>query len=279
MRRARRALHRDRTGPARPRRVRQAAGRLLGRRLRQRHARPARRARHRARPPSSATRSAAAWPLSSPTSTPTRCERLVLVATGGVGPRGHPGRCAWRRAVRRAGPARRCSCPLVRLFGRVAVGSLQLQPAPTSAATPTSCSRVFDGPARRRGPDGVHPHAALGGRLAGPGRHHARPLLPGAPSADAARLGRTRRRHPRGPRGARRTRRCHGSRLEIFDDAGHFPHHSDPERFTALLVEFVASTDPAVHDPQVRRELLCSSGGQATPSDELVGEPPVALAG
>ena len=45
---ARRALHGDRPRPAGPRRVGQAPGRLLGRRLRQRHARPARRARHRA---------------------------------------------------------------------------------------------------------------------------------------------------------------------------------------------------------------------------------------
>ena len=26
-----------------------------------------------------------------------------------------------------------------------------------------------------------------------------------------------------------------GSRLEVFEGAGHFPHHSDPERFTAVV--------------------------------------------
>ena len=46
---ARQALHRDRAGPARPRRLGQAAGRLLARRLRQRRARPADRPRPRAR--------------------------------------------------------------------------------------------------------------------------------------------------------------------------------------------------------------------------------------
>ena len=45
---ARSAVHRHRARPAGPREVRQAARRLLGGRLRQRHARPAQRARHRA---------------------------------------------------------------------------------------------------------------------------------------------------------------------------------------------------------------------------------------
>ena len=35
-----------------------------------------------------------------------------------------------------------------------------------------------------------------------------------------------------------------GSRLIAFDDAGHFPHHSDPARFNAVLREFLASTEP-----------------------------------
>jgi pimeloyl-ACP methyl ester carboxylesterase len=40
-----------------------------------------------------------------------------------------------------------------------------------------------------------------------------------------------------------------GSRLEVFERAGHLPHLSDPPRFAALLQEFVA-TSPA---PQARR--------------------------
>jgi pimeloyl-ACP methyl ester carboxylesterase len=35
-----------------------------------------------------------------------------------------------------------------------------------------------------------------------------------------------------------------GSRLEVFEDAGHSPHLSDPSRFAALLREFVAATTP-----------------------------------
>ena len=36
-----------------------------------------------------------------------------------------------------------------------------------------------------------------------------------------------------------------GSRLEIFDAVGHYPHCEAPERFVAVLVDFIASTKPA----------------------------------
>jgi pimeloyl-ACP methyl ester carboxylesterase len=36
-----------------------------------------------------------------------------------------------------------------------------------------------------------------------------------------------------------------GSRLEIFDDVGHYPHCEAPERFVSVLLEFIASTEPA----------------------------------
>jgi pimeloyl-ACP methyl ester carboxylesterase len=35
------------------------------------------------------------------------------------------------------------------------------------------------------------------------------------------------------------------SRLEIFDGVGHYPHCEAPERFVAVLVDFIASTKPA----------------------------------
>ena len=48
-----------------------------------------------------------------------------------------------------------------------------------------------------------------------------------------------------------------GSRLEIFESAGHFPHVSEPDRFAALLAEFIAETEPAaVNDEQIREVLL-----------------------
>jgi pimeloyl-ACP methyl ester carboxylesterase len=36
-----------------------------------------------------------------------------------------------------------------------------------------------------------------------------------------------------------------GSRLELFAKAGHMPHHQDPERFAAVLGDFCASTEAA----------------------------------
>ena len=38
------------------------------------------------------------------------------------------------------------------------------------------------------------------------------------------------------------------SRLEIFEGAGHFPHHKDPARFTSVLDEFIATTVPLEYD-------------------------------
>ena len=36
-----------------------------------------------------------------------------------------------------------------------------------------------------------------------------------------------------------------GSRLEIFDAVGHYPHCEAPERFVAVLIDFIVSTKPA----------------------------------
>ncbi len=42
-----------------------------------------------------------------------------------------------------------------------------------------------------------------------------------------------------------------GSRLEIFDGVGHYPHCEAPERFVAVLNDFIASTKPARLPAQV----------------------------
>jgi pimeloyl-ACP methyl ester carboxylesterase len=36
-----------------------------------------------------------------------------------------------------------------------------------------------------------------------------------------------------------------GSRLEIFDDTGHFPQLEQPVRFARVLIDFIENTDPA----------------------------------
>lgn len=44
-----------------------------------------------------------------------------------------------------------------------------------------------------------------------------------------------------------------GSRLEVFDDAGHFPQLDEPVRFARTLAEFVESTEPADVDAEAMR--------------------------
>ena len=47
-----------------------------------------------------------------------------------------------------------------------------------------------------------------------------------------------------------------GSRLEIFQGVGHFPHVEAPRRFVEVLSDFITSTEPASGDPETYRELL-----------------------
>ena len=47
-----------------------------------------------------------------------------------------------------------------------------------------------------------------------------------------------------------------GSRLEVFEGAGHFPHRSDPERFADVLLDFIEATAPAAVDEESMRERL-----------------------
>ena len=47
-----------------------------------------------------------------------------------------------------------------------------------------------------------------------------------------------------------------GSRLELFPEAGHFPHLDDPLRFVRVLVDFIDSTEPAQIQPDRWKEVL-----------------------
>jgi pimeloyl-ACP methyl ester carboxylesterase len=49
-----------------------------------------------------------------------------------------------------------------------------------------------------------------------------------------------------------------GSQLEVFEGVGHYPHCEAPERFVAVLTEFIASTVPA-RITVSRRHVLGSS--------------------
>jgi pimeloyl-ACP methyl ester carboxylesterase len=50
-----------------------------------------------------------------------------------------------------------------------------------------------------------------------------------------------------------------GSRLEVFEDAGHFPHLCDPERFAKVLRGFIHDTSPRRYDPARWRAMLAGA--------------------
>jgi pimeloyl-ACP methyl ester carboxylesterase len=52
-----------------------------------------------------------------------------------------------------------------------------------------------------------------------------------------------------------------GSRLELLDGVGHFPQLEQPHEFATLLAEFVAATEPAELDTMSLREKLVERGG------------------
>jgi pimeloyl-ACP methyl ester carboxylesterase len=54
-----------------------------------------------------------------------------------------------------------------------------------------------------------------------------------------------------------------GSRLEVFPDAGHFPHLDDPLRFIRLLIDFMETSEPARVDAGRLGELLRGRGQAA----------------
>jgi pimeloyl-ACP methyl ester carboxylesterase len=60
-----------------------------------------------------------------------------------------------------------------------------------------------------------------------------------------------------------------GSRLEIFEGAGHFPHHEDPDRFLAVLDDFMRTTKPAVHDQRAWRRRLRAGANPPTATADV----------
>jgi pimeloyl-ACP methyl ester carboxylesterase len=51
-----------------------------------------------------------------------------------------------------------------------------------------------------------------------------------------------------------------GVRVEVIEGGGHFPHRLDPAGFAALVRDFVLSTSPSVPEPSRLRRLLRSGG-------------------
>jgi pimeloyl-ACP methyl ester carboxylesterase len=52
-----------------------------------------------------------------------------------------------------------------------------------------------------------------------------------------------------------------GSRLEVFEQSGHFPHQDEPERFVSVVIDFLRTTRPATVDRGMLRSLLVGENG------------------
>jgi pimeloyl-ACP methyl ester carboxylesterase len=59
-----------------------------------------------------------------------------------------------------------------------------------------------------------------------------------------------------------------GSRLEIFEGVGHYPHCEAPERFVQVLVDFIDSTPPAQLSPRGHDAFAAPRGPAAPPRRE-----------
>lgn len=65
------------------------------------------------------------------------------------------------------------------------------------------------------------------------------------------------------------------ARVEIIPNAGHFPHKDHPQRFVKIVNDFIRSTEPAVYERERWRELL-EHGPELVPLQAEAGDAPVA---
>ena len=219
---------------------------------------------------SSATRSAAAWRCSSPTSSRSACERLVLVGSGGVGRDVNPAPAAGVRCRAPSSCCRCCGCPGCGCrCGRVAAAARRCSStdlgrdardvlrSSTPCPTPTA-RRAFVRTLRAVVDWRGQVVTMLDRCYLAEGMPTL--LLWGARDAVIPVRARRRAAHAAMP----------GSRLEIFEGAGHFPFHADPARFVELVEEFIATTAPADWSREHWRELL-RAGGPGTSSGRPSG--------
>ena len=200
---------------------------------------------------------------------PERCERLVLVSSGGLGREVH-------RLLRSAAlPGAEVVLPM--LCSRVTrsavggathwLGRLGLRAGPDLEEVWRGFVSLGDADTRRAFLDTVRGVIDVGGqRVSASDRLYLAeelpilivwgerdPLIPAAHGQVA---------HERLP----------GSRLEIFPGAGHFPHRDDPRRFVNLLSDFVATTKPArIAESRLRERLRGTQGPEPAPKRAAIG--------
>jgi pimeloyl-ACP methyl ester carboxylesterase len=183
---------------------------------------------------------------------PERCERLVLVSSGGLGRELH----ALLRAA--ALPGAEVVLPWLCVAGRQSVGRIVhalggfgLRASADLEETWRGFVSLEEPEARRAFLRTVRGLIDLGGqRVSASDRLYLAAELPTLivwGERDAL----IPVRHGREAR-----QRIRGSRLEIFPGAGHFPHRDDPQRFAAVLLDFVQGTRPMPLDAKRLRRRL-----------------------
>ena len=183
---------------------------------------------------------------------PERCERLVLVSSGGLGREVHP---ILRAAVL---PGAELVLPwlalgLTRGIGTMmkAMGKIGFRESSDLAETWRSFVSLGDPEARRAFLHTVRSLIDIGGQIVSATDRlylaHGLPTLIVWGEND-----------PLIPvsHGVHSQQLMPGSRLEIFPGAGHFPFLDDPERFAAVLLDFIRTTKPPPFDPTQLRTRL-----------------------
>ncbi|HEX4364523.1 MAG TPA: alpha/beta fold hydrolase [Solirubrobacteraceae bacterium] len=188
---------------------------------------------------------------------PERVERLILVASGGLGRQVNP----VLRAV--ALPGAEYVLPLL-VSGTVVgtgaklgalIGRLGLRTGADIAALATGLATLQDIDARRAFVHTARGVIDIGGqRIDATDRLYLAAAIPTLIAWGD--------RDPVIP--ARHGIRAHelmpGSRLRLFQGAGHFPHHDDPIGFAAMVEDFVGDTQPAEVDQDRLRRLVIDHG-------------------
>ncbi|MBA3437817.1 MAG: alpha/beta fold hydrolase [Actinomycetota bacterium] len=195
---------------------------------------------------------------------PERCERLVLVASGGLGQEVHP--------VLRAAtlPGSELVLPLiagnrVHAAGTAVAGLLDkvgLRAGPDIAEMVRGYGSLADTDTRRAF---VHTLRSvvdpMGQRVNATDRLY---LAAGMPALIV--WGRRDRVIPVSHAGVAE-RGMPGSRLEIFERSGHFPQLDDPVRFASVLTDFIKTTEGAALEADTLRErLLAGSARNGAPA-------------
>ena len=181
---------------------------------------------------------------------PERCERLGLISSGGLGREVHlvlraaalPG-ADWVLPVLTSAGLRNVSRTLSKVLRVSPKGDLAILAQGFASLDTTGSRQAFlhtvravidTGGQRVSANDRLHLAAVLPTLIVWGGKDSIIPIEHGRAAHEA----------------------MPSSRFEVFEDAGHMPHHDDPERFAATLTDFCATTEPARLETDHWRPLL-----------------------